>query len=883
MKSDQIRKRFLDYFARHQHRVVPSSSVVPAGDPTLLFTNAGMVQFKDVFLGQEERPYRRAVTSQKCIRAGGKHNDLENVGFTARHLTFFEMLGNFSFGDYFKRDAIRYAHELLTGEFGLPQDRLWPTVFREDDEAFALWEAVAGYPPERIVRLDEKDNFWAMGDTGPCGPCSEIVLDRGEELACGPECAIGVCDCDRWLELWNLVFMQYNRDAEGNLTALPRPSVDTGMGLERMATVLQGKATSFDTDLFLPIIGQLEAISHTSYGQDGMLFPFRVVADHVRSCTFIMADGVLPANEGRGYVLRRILRRAVRYGHELGIEGAFLHQLVPTVVALMQDAYPDLVSRQPLVIQAMQAEEERFLATLDTGMRVALDLLQRCQEDRQPELGGDDAFTLYDTFGFPLDLTRDLAREHGLRVDEQAFYQAMEQQRTRARAAHAAAAATTLVDGGVLEKVEPTSFCGYERLEEETRVELMLSQDGDIIAELVAPNRGLVVLKESPFYALGGGQVPDQGLIFSATGRARVLGVEDAEGRWLHHLEVEEGVLARGQEVNAVVDAASRWSTARHHTATHLLHHALRVFLGPHVRQAGSLVTPERLRFDFTHYSALTPDQLKQVEDEVNALILSDVPVQAEWMDKEQAEKNGAVALFDEKYGQRVRVVHSGPEHRELCGGTHVASTGQVGLCKILSQSSVGAGLRRLEAVCGSSLLSYVEQLESQLATITKVLGTTADAAAKRAQQLVEDHRQLREQWQRWEDKERRSQLGELAQQAVQVQGMSVLVAEVAAADAASLRQSGDVAKEQLGESVVVLASRAQDRVLLLAMASPEAVQRGTHCGEIVKAMAPLVGGGGGGKAEMAQAGGRDPGGMEQALEKARMLVAEQLGGEHSL
>ncbi|MEW6523069.1 MAG: alanine--tRNA ligase [Bacillota bacterium] len=877
LTADQIRSEFLRFFRERGHTVVPSSSLVPVDDPTLLFVNAGMVQFKDTFLGLEKRPYVRAVTSQKCVRAGGKHNDLENVGYTARHHTFFEMLGNFSFGEYFKREAIAYAWELLTDVYGLPADRLWATIYQDDDEAHGLWQEVVGLPAHRIVRLGAKDNFWAMGDTGPCGPCSEIIIDRGEHLACaGANCAIGQCDCDRWLEIWNLVFMQFDRDEDGTMTPLPRPSVDTGMGLERIASVLQGVDTNFDTDLFLSIIRAVEKISGGRYGPHGTVFPFRIIADHGRACTFMMADGVLPSNEGRGYVLRRILRRALRYGRELGITGPFLHRLVPVVVEGMAVAYPELRQQQELVVRAMRAEEERFLETLEQGLRVALDMVNRARAQGRQELDGYEAFMLYDTYGFPIDLAQDLAAEHGLGVDRAGFEVAMEEQRQRARAARRAGEEALHQAGAQLEAVPPTEFRGYETLELDTTV-LALMSGSQRCSRLEEGQEGLAVVSHTPFYAMAGGQVADTGTWEWPGGRAQVLDVEASGGRYLHRVHVEAGTLTAGQPVRVVVDAGRRSAIARNHTATHLCHRALKDVLGEHANQAGSLVSPDRLRFDFTHFAGLTPEEKARVEDLVNDAILADLSVRARLMDMEAARQQGAIALFGEKYGDTVRVVEIGKVSRELCGGTHVSSTGQIGLCRIISESSIGAGLRRIEAVTGTGLLDHFRDVEGQLervsATVKAGPGEIADRVADLARQLKETQREL----EAVQDRLRVASAGELVARAQVMGTTSVVVSRVEAPDAESLRRLGDLVRERLKSGVVVLAAVSGDRVQLLAMATADAVKSGVHCGQVVKEAATVAGGGGGGRPDMAQAGGKNPAALEHALERAREVITLQL------
>ncbi|MCR4397360.1 MAG: alanine--tRNA ligase [Firmicutes bacterium] len=883
MGSDRIRREFLGYFERNGHTVVPSSSLVPHNDPTLLFTNAGMVQFKDVFLGTDRRPYTRAVTSQKCVRAGGKHNDLENVGYTARHHTFFEMLGNFSFGDYFKREAVRYAWEFLTEVLGLPRERLWFTVFRDDDEAAALWRETAGVTDDRIVRLGEKDNFWAMGDTGPCGPCSEVVIDRGEQYSCGaPECFIGKCDCDRWLEIWNLVFMQFNRDRDGKLTPLPKPSVDTGMGLERIASVLQGVDTNFDTDLFTPIIEKISELGGEAPG-GGKVFAYRVIADHARACTFLVADGVIPGNEGRGYVLRRILRRAVRYGRVLGIDGPFLHRLVPAVGSVMGKAYPEVVERADLAARVIGAEEERFLQTLEQGMKMVSDLVERAAASDRREIDGRDAFMLYDTYGFPFDLTRDIARENGLEVDRAGFESAMDEQRRRAREARRAGARE--YDAGpcaALQDVPATVFTGYTGLSSRSTV-IALLKDGDRVPALAAGDHGEAVLDATPFYAESGGQVSDSGVIRGPSGTARV---EDSRrlpgGRVAHEILVEQGVLAEGDGVTAVVDEERRAAVRRSHTATHLIHRALKMVVGDHANQAGSLVAPDRLRFDFTHFAPLSVEEIRKIERLVNSKVMEDTTVEVAEMALEEARAEGAVALFGEKYGDRVRVVRIGDFSKELCGGTHVSATGEIGAVKIVSESGIGSGLRRLEAVTGCGALAHVEELERLLEDAAAVLKAVPAEIPARAADLASRVRALEREVERLRAVAARRAVNAIASGAVRVGDSRIACGRVEADSIEALRSMGDALREEIGSGVVVLAAALEDKACFVSMVTDDLVGRGVHAGKIVKEAARAAGGGGGGRADMAEAGAKDAGGiraaLERALEFARTEVASALG-----
>lgn len=882
MPAAEIRERFLRFFERHGHTIVPSSSLIPKDDPTLLFTNAGMVQFKDVFTGKEKVPYRRATTAQKCMRAGGKHNDLENVGKTARHHTFFEMLGNFSFGDYFKREAIHFAWTFLTEELGLPRDRLWATIYRDDDEAFRLWQEVTGIPAQRIVRLGEKDNFWAMGDTGPCGPCSEIVYDRGEEFRCGAEtCAIGACDCDRWLEIWNLVFMQFNRDESGRLEPLPRPSIDTGMGLERIASVMQGVGSNFDTDLFRPLLRAVEDLTGRPYEGGEAGFPFRVIADHARACTFLIADGVLPSNEGRGHVLRRILRRAVRFGRILGLAEPFLYRLVDTVGEVMGDAYPEVRQRADYVRRVIRGEEERFFRTLDQGMAILAEVIERARQRGDGLIHGEEAFVLYDTYGFPLDLTEDAAEEAGLRVDREGFERAMAVQRQRARAAReveegwdpGSPLALALAD-------EPaTEFTGYERLEDEGTVRLLVRRDEPAERAGAGEEVG-VILDRTPFYAERGGQVGDTGWLETPRARLEVLDTQLLPGgRILHKARVVEGTVQAGDRARARVDAARRAAIMRNHTATHLLHAALKRVLGDHVNQAGSLVAPDRLRFDFTHFEAPTAGQLRAIEDEINQQILRGIPVRWYWTSLEEALEAGAMALFGEKYGSEVRVVQIGDYSLELCGGTHVASTSDIGLFKFTAEGSVAAGVRRVEAVTGWGSLEYLRRQEAVLDRLAGTLRVPVDDLPARLEALVESHRELERQLRQLHRRLARQAADGLLEAAPQLAGVRVIAGELPVDDAEVLRETADYLRQRAGEAAVLLGARAGERALLVAAVTPGAQQRGLHAGRLVGEVARQVGGGGGGRPDLAQAGGRDPGRLPEALEYGRRLWMEQLAG----
>ena len=879
MKAKQLRKAFLDYFERHGHTVVHSSPLVPANDPTLLFTNAGMVQFKDVFLGLESRPYKRATTAQKCMRAGGKHNDLENVGFTARHHTFFEMLGNFSFGDYFKEEAISFAWEFLTRELGLPKDKLWFTVFREDDEAARLWQKIAGVPEYRIIRMGEKDNFWAMGDTGPCGPCSEIIIDRGEELRCSAqECGVGKCDCDRWLEIWNLVFMQYNRDESGQLTRLPKPSVDTGMGLERIASVLQGVPTNFDTDLFVPLIEYTQSLCGKKAGEDAPVFPFRIIADHARAATFLITDGVLPSNEGRGYVLRRVLRRASRYGRVLNVDGPFLYKVAEVVAETMGEAYPELRAAIDTTREVIRSEEERFLTTLDQGMRMAENVIERAKREGRSVVAGEDAFMLYDTYGMPLDLTEDIAREHGVKVDRAGFEKAMEAQRERARTARKASEMAYGSEmGKAVEDLPATTFKGYEVLESESRV-LAIYSEGRLVSSLSAGEEGALILDETPFYAESGGQVSDTGIMVGPSVRLRVMGASKLPGgKVAHQVKVEEGTVSVRMALRATVDAARRLDTARNHTATHMLHKALKIVLGEHVRQAGSLVAPDMLRFDFVHFRPMEPAEIARVEELVNGEIMKASQVTTFQMPLEKARTIGAEALFEEKYGEVVRVVKVGEFSLELCGGTHVRNTGEIGSFKILKESSVGAGLRRVEAVTGFAALGVFRNCMRLLEEAGAAVGSEPSMLPERIRALRETVETLQTELEELKARAVRDEAREIAETAESFDGHKIASGEVHVKTNDQLLAAGDMVRDRIGSGVVILGSRLGDRAGLVVIVTPDLVKRGLHAGKLAKEAAQLMGGGGGGKAEMAQAGGRIPEKLGEGISRAVELAKNEL------
>ncbi|MCK9285436.1 MAG: alanine--tRNA ligase [Rhodocyclaceae bacterium] len=873
MKSSEIRQKFLDFFASKGHQIVASSSLVPHDDPTLLFTNAGMNQFKDVFLGFDKRPYSRATTSQKCVRAGGKHNDLENVGYTARHHTFFEMLGNFSFGDYFKRDAIHYAWELLTEVFKLPQDKLTVTVYAEDDEAYDIWTKQIGVPTERVIRIGDNkgaryasDNFWMMGDTGPCGPCTEIFYDHGAHIWGGPPGSAEE-DGDRFIEIWNNVFMQFNRDEAGVMHPLPKPSVDTGMGLERISAVLQGVHANYEIDLFRTLIAAAARETQQTEHDNPSL---RVLADHIRACSFLLADGVIPGNEGRGYVLRRIIRRAIRHGWKLGARSAFFHRMVPDLVAEMGDAYPELKAGQPRVTEILKQEEDRFFATIEHGMAILETELAAMTSAGSNLFNGETAFKLHDTFGFPLDLTADICRERGVNVDSDAFDAAMTRQKEQARAAGKFKMAANLDYAG-----PATAFHGYESLDAKGNV-LALYKDGVAVNELSEGDIGVVVLDDTPFYAESGGQVGDQGELRSSHG---IFAVEDTQkiqaSVFGHHGVVKTGKLTVGNGVSAKVDTAARARTARHHSATHLLHKALRTVLGGHVQQKGSQVDPDKTRFDFAHTQPVTAEEIARIERLVNDEILANAATVAAVMDIESAQKTGAMMLFGEKYGDEVRVLTIGSS-KELCGGTHVARTGDIGLFKITLEAGVAAGVRRIEAVCGDVAIGLVQKQQALLDGIAGSLKAQPQELLPRVQQIQDNVKALEKELARLKSKLASSQGDDLIAQAAEVKGAKVLAAMLEGADVATLRETLDKLKDTLKSAVVLLATVNEGKVSLIAGVTADLTAK-AKAGELVNFVAQQVGGKGGGRADMAQAGGTDAAALPAALASVRGWAEQKL------
>ena len=874
LSSNEIRRLFLEYFSSKGHTIVPSSSLVPHDDPTLLFTNAGMVQFKNVFLGLESRPYDKAVSSQKCVRAGGKHNDLDNVGFTKRHHTFFEMLGNFSFGDYFKKEAIEYAWDFLVHVLEIPPEHLWITVFQDDDEAESLWKSISGLPSSRIVRLNEKENFWSMGDTGPCGPCSEIIVDRGESHKCGPNCGVGVCDCDRWLEIWNLVFMQYYRDETGTLTPLPKPSIDTGMGLERIASVLQGGDSNFDTDLFIPLIHKVWQISGVKGDTSNQVFAARVIADHVRACTFLAGDGVYPSNEGRGYVMRRILRRAIRFGKVLGIQRPFLADLVPVVVDIMKDAYPELSEKEQFIMNVLTNDEQKFLVTLESGQSKASEVIAESLKKGLKVIPGDQAFMLYDTFGFPIDLTKDMAREVGLSVDEVGFEKLLEEQRKRSRNARKNSFLNDVELYELVSDLPPTEFTGYIVTEDKVRILGIVSQS-DRAGELAANSEGIIILDKTPFYATSGGQEHDTGFLKTADSGdivATVLQVEKApNGTVLHRVKAHEKGLSVGQNLIAVVDRQRRQGLEQHHTATHLLHGALKKVLGVQVQQAGSLVQSTRLRFDFTYSYDITDQEIEQVQNIVNEAIMANLPVHEYQTALTDAVEKGAVALFQDKYQETVRVIDIEGFSKELCGGTHVSHTGEIGPFIIESQYSVAAGIRRIEAVAGKSALSRINHMMAVVKDTANKLDCPPDQIIEKIERLKHEMLTLQTELRRLKEQRTRdlaSQLLRDSRTSVMVQGHIVVTSRHDDMDAQDLRYLGDLLRDQ-GASIVILGSTKNERAFLLVMVESNLTDIGVDARTIIKEPAKVLGGSGGGKKHLAQAGGKNISEMQRALEIA--------------
>jgi alanyl-tRNA synthetase len=879
MTSNEIRRRFLKYFEDRGHTIVKSSSLIPAEDPTLLFVNAGMNQFKEVFLGREKRPYNRAATCQKVVRAGGKHNDLDNVGHTRRHQTFFEMLGNFSFGDYFKSDAITFAWELLTQELKVPAERLWVTIFREDDEAEKLWATKTAVPRARIVRLDEEYNFWQMGETGPCGPCSEIHYDFGPEASelGHSDCAFP-CECGRYVEFWNLVFMQFDRDEQGHLTPLPKPSIDTGMGLERVACILQNRLSNYETDLLRPIIDRAAQLLNVRYGEsDAADTSLKIIADHVKASTFLISDGVLPSNEGRGYVLRKIMRRGIRQGTLLGFKGPFLYELSSFVTEHMKEAYPELVSTRDYVMRVIKAEEERFAAMVSVGLERLEALIAQTLQSGRNTIPGNEIFKLYDTFGFPLDFTKEIADEKAVSLDMAGFEAELEKQRDRARQSWKGD--DTRVSPAFQKFTEKggTQFLGYQAVRSTGRV-IGIFKNNAALETLDEVNaEAEVVLDQTPFYAESGGQVGDIGTVTSDSGAARVVDTySPVRGVVVHKLRLEHGRLAVGMEVDAHVDEERRQRIAANHTGTHILHAVLRDVLGPHVKQSGSLVAPDRLRFDYSHFAPLTSAEIQEIERRINTVVFKNLPVQTEVMEISDALKSGAIAFFGERYAQQVRVVSIPEVSKELCGGTHTKLTGDVGLFKIISESGVAAGIRRIEALTGFGTYTRLEEDEGLISDLSQTLRSPRQELVRSLGRLLEQQRELERELESLKRKSARSQIDDIVASQKPVKGVPVVARKVEGVDAAVLRELAEQAVAKIASGVVVLALVSGGKVTLVGAVSPDLRDK-LHAGNIIKKVAGLVGGSGGGRPDFAQAGGKDVESVDQALQAVYNTVAESL------
>jgi alanyl-tRNA synthetase len=877
MDHREIRRKFLDYFRDKKHEIVASSSLVPRDDPTLLFTNAGMVQFKGVFLGEERRPYKRAATSQKCVRAGGKHNDLENVGYTARHHTFFEMLGNFSFGDYFKTEAISWAWELLIEGYKLEPEKLYVSVYKDDDEAYGIWEKVIGLPPAKIVRLGEKDNFWAMGDTGPCGPCSEILIDQGESVGCGkPDCAPG-CDCDRYLEIWNLVFTQFSRDAQGSLTPLPNPNIDTGMGLERITAVVQGVTSNYHTDLFRDIIGRIEDLTGIAYGNDkaGDL-SFRVISDHARAAAFLIGDGVMPSNEGRGYVLRRIIRRALRYGQILGLKDPFLHRVADRVIDIMGQDYGELLTSRAFIDGVIANEEKRFADTLYYGMGLLREEIDKLRELQRDTIPGDIAFKLYDTYGLSLDIVEDVAREEGLKIDIPGYEVAMNRQRSQSQESWKGSGEDEVPE--VFRKIAAggikSLFIGYgEKLSSKSTV-LSIVRAGEEFPSAGEGDDVEVILDRTAFYGQAGGQVGDSGMLFNAGMQLRVTDtLKYGQDLTVHVGKMERGSIKVGDEVEASVDGERRRAIALNHTATHLLHAALREVLGDHVKQAGSLVSPEKLRFDFSHFTQVGQEKLKQIEILVNGRIRENLPLTTSELPREEAMKTGAMAIFEERYGEKVRVVSVGEGvSMELCGGTHTDRTGDIGLFLITSETAVGANVRRIEALTGNTAFEYVQNQAHNLLDMAQLLKTTPDRLRDRVELILKEQKQKDKEIESLRAKVLSRESGELFAGMKEVNGIRTLVNEVKADSPKDLREYADRIKEKLKSGIIVLGTKKTGKVMLISVITEDLTDR-FKAGDIIRRLSEIVGGKGGGRPDMAQGGGNRPDQLEHALESVFEMI----------
>ena len=879
LSANEIRARFIQYFEKHGHQAVASSSLVPHNDPTLLFTNAGMNQFKDLFLGAETRDYVRATSSQKCVRAGGKHNDLENVGRTARHHTFFEMLGNFSFGDYFKTDAIRFGWEFLTVEMGLPVEHLWVSVFEDDDEAFNIWRDEMGVREERILRLGEKDNFWAMGDTGPCGPCSEIHIDQGVEMTCGPDCALGVCDCDRFLELWNLVFMQYERDASGTLTPLPKPSIDTGMGLERITAVVQGVKSNYETDLLRAIIANIEELAGKTYGDnEDADVSMRVIADHSRATAFLIADGILPSNEGRGYVLRRIMRRAARHAKMLGFAEPVLFKTATFVMDLMQDAYPDLVERRDYVAKVVKNEEERFIQTLDKGLRILNEEIANLKQQNQDIIPGETVFRLYDTFGFPIDLTADIVEGQNFSLDEDGFNQCMERQRQQAREHWKGSGEEGIgaIYKQLVEQGMSCEFTGYDKLEDFGSV-IAIIKDGALVDSAAAGETVEIITSTTPFYGESGGQSGDSGTLTSDGVTVTISDtLKPLPQLHVHVATIDGGELKCGAAAHLQVDAGKRQACAINHSATHVLQAVLCEVLGEHVKQAGSQVTAERLRFDFIHFSALTPEEITTVENEVNRRIRQNATVDTQVMDTADAVEAGATALFGEKYGDSVRVVRMGEFSMELCGGTHAAATGNIGLFKIVQEAGIAAGVRRIEATTGAQALNGVQQQEQLVDNLAVTVKSDRSQLVGRLKRLMEQQKEMEREISTLRDRLDADRANSLIDQVQTVADIKLLAVRIDNLNGKQVREQADKLRDQLQSGVVVLGSVNDGKVALLVAVTKDLTDK-VQAGKLIKPLAEMVGGRGGGRPDMAQAGGAKPDQLDAAITAAADILAEMV------
>jgi len=873
MTGNEARKIFIEYFKKHNHQQVRSSSLVPQDDPTLLFVNAGMVQFKRVFTGDEKRDYSTAVTAQKCVRAGGKHNDLENVGYTARHHTFFEMLGNFSFGDYFKKKAVDFAWDLLTNGYGFDKEKLWISVFHEDDEAFNIWRDQVGVPEERIVRLGEEDNFWSMGDTGPCGPCSEIHIDRGIEFGCDrKECAVG-CDCDRWLELWNLVFMQFEKDEQGNMTPLPKPSIDTGLGLERVISVLQGVPTNYDTDLFIPIMEKVGELSNKKRNESDLVeVAMKVIADHSRASAFLICDGVLPSNEGRGYVLRRIMRRAIRYGRSIGLVNPFLHETVQTVFKIMDEAYPELKESSAFILNVVKNEEKKFLETLGTGMKLLEVTIDELRSQKQSMIPGDVIFKLYDTFGFPVDIIADHVKEMAIDLDMEGFDKAMARQKARSKSSKkftgVGEAYRPLTSKGV-----KTAFKGYDGIEGKSRVLIIVKDDKEIETARQGDTMEIVTA-ETVFYAESGGQAGDTGIFQNENCVIRIMDtIKDPSGIVIHKGRVEKGEVKKEDTFNLKVDAVKRQSTASNHSATHILHSALRNVLGDHVKQSGSLVTDTRLRFDFTHFSSISSEELMAIENQVNLRIRENHPIETKEMNIDEAVKAGATALFEEKYGDVVRVVSQGAFSRELCGGTHTRRSGDIGLFKIRSEGGIASGIRRIEAATGQTAFDYIQKEQGLIESAAGLLKGAKEDVVSKVEAVLKDKKNLEKQLESLKAKIASKSVENMDKTIKEINGVKVISKKVDIENPSQLRDLADKFKTKIGSGVILLGAQSNGKALLISIVTDDLTKK-FRAGDIVKAAAKIVGGGGGGRPDMAQAGGTKPEHLDQALESVFKIMS---------